>query len=271
MREVRPDDNEQLQLPINVIRILDTAKTTFKIKNGDRSNLHPAEVIPAVNELLDKLVVVRGDDELSREGQHNATLLFKAQLRSRLAFKRLVIENSLNKLAFQHVIGEIESRFNRATVSPGEMVGVLAAQSIGEPATQMTLNTFHFAGVSSKNVTLGVPRLKEILNVAKNIKTPSMTVYQEEGSTGNQESAKLLRSAVEHTTLRSVTETTEIYYDPDIQSTVIEADRDMVESYFILPGGDMEDQFRQSRWLLRIILGRRALLDKGLTVQDVAN
>ena len=271
LRSVREDDNEQLQLPINVVRILDTAKTTFKIKNGARSNLHPADVIPKVNELLDKLVVVRGDDELSRESQHNATLLFKAQLRSRLAFKRLVMENSLNKLAFQHVIGEIESRFSRAAVNPGEMVGVLAAQSIGEPATQMTLNTFHFAGVSSKNITLGVPRLKEILNVAKNIKTPSMTVYQEEGSTGNQDSAKLLRSAVEHTTLRSVTETTEIYYDPDIQSTVIEADRDMVESYFILPGGDVEDQFRQSRWLLRIILGRRALLDKGLTVQDVGN
>ena len=98
-----------------------------------------------------------------------------------------------------------------------------------------------------------------------------MTVYQEEGRIFNQESAKLLRSAVEHTTLRSVTESTEIYYDPDIQSTVIETDRDMVESYFILPGGDVDDQFRQSRWLLRIILGRRALLDKGLTVQDVGN
>lgn len=46
---------------------------------------------------------------------------------------------------------------------PGEMVGALAAQSLGEPATQMTLNTFHFAGVSSKNVTLGVPRLKVML------------------------------------------------------------------------------------------------------------
>ena len=233
LRQNKQDDNEQLQLPINVIRILDTAKTTFKIKNGARSNLHPAEVIPAVNSLLDRLLVVRGDDALSREAQHNATLLFKAQLRSRLAFKRLVMENSLNKLAFQHVLGEIESRFCRAAVDPGEMVGVLAAQSIGEPATQMTLNTFHFAGVSSKNVTLGVPRLKEILNVAKNIKTPSMTVYQERSNIGNQESAKLLRSAVEHTTLRSVTETTEVYYDPDIQSTVIEADRDMVESYFI--------------------------------------
>jgi len=277
LRENKTDDNEQLQLPINVVRILDTAKTTFKIKNGARSNLHPKEVIPQVNDLLERLQVVRNNDKpgspeekLTKEAQENATLLFKAQLRSRLAFKRLVTENSLNKLAFQHALGEIENRFCRAAVNPGEMVGVLAAQSIGEPATQMTLNTFHFAGVSSKNVTLGVPRLKEILNVAKNIKTPSITVYQEEGSTANQDTAKLLRSAVEHTTLRSVTETTEIYYDPDIQSTVIEADSDMVESYFILPGGDVDDQSRQSRWLLRIILGRRALLDKGLTVQDVA-
>ena len=270
LRQNKQDDNEQLQLPINVIRILDTAKTTFKIKNGARSNLHPAEVIPQVDQLLDRLVVIRGDDPLSREGQHNATLLIKAQLRSRLAFKRLVMENSLNKLAFQHVLGEVENRFLRAAANPGEMVGVLAAQSIGEPATQMTLNTFHFAGVSSKNVTLGVPRLKEILNVAKTIKTPSMTVYQEPHNVGNQESAKLLRSAVEHTTLRSVTETTEVYYDPDVQSTVIEADQDMVESYFILPGVESDDSNNQSKWLLRIILGRRALLDKGLTVQDVA-
>ena len=271
LRQHKQDADEDYQLPINVLRILETAKTTFKVKPGIDSNLHPAEVIPAVEKLLSRLVVVRGEDALSKEGQHNATLLFSAQLRSRLAFKRLVTQYNLNKLAFQHVLGEIESRFNRAIVSPGEMVGVLAAQSIGEPATQMTLNTFHFAGVSSKNVTLGVPRLKEILNVAKNIKTPSMTVYQESAFVGQQETAKLLRSAVEHTTLRSVTETTEIYYDPDIEATAIEADRDMVESYFILPGGEIEDRFRQSRWLLRIILGRRSLLDKGLSVQDVAN
>lgn len=62
-------------------------------------------------------------------------------------------------------------------VKPGEMVGALAAQSLGEPATQMTLNTFHYAGVSAKNVTLGVPRLKEIINVSKKPKTPSLTVF----------------------------------------------------------------------------------------------
>ena len=61
--------------------------------------------------------------------------------------------------------------------APGEMIGTVAAQSIGEPTTQMTLNTFHFAGVSAKNVTLGVPRLTEIINISKNIKTPSLSVY----------------------------------------------------------------------------------------------
>ena len=57
------------------------------------------------------------------------------------------------------------------------MCGALAAQSLGEPATQMTLNTFHYAGVSAKNVTLGVPRLKEIINISKKPKTPSLTVF----------------------------------------------------------------------------------------------
>ena len=270
LREGKLDDSEQMQLPLNVMRIFDTAKTKFRIKDGARSDLHPAEVIPKVRALLDNLVVVRGDDSLSREAQESATLLFKALLRSRLAFKRLVKEYSLNRLAFDNILGDIASRFAKAVVSPGEMVGVLAAQSIGEPATQMTLNTFHFAGVSSKNVTLGVPRLKEILNVATNIKTPSMVVYQEKANIGNQDSAKRLRSAVEHTTLRSVTESVEIYYDPEIQTTVIPSDVDMVESYFILPEDNAEDPNLQSQWLLRITLGRRKLLDKGLTVADVA-
>ena len=69
------------------------------------------------------------------------------------------------------------TKFMHAMIDAGEPVGVLAAQSVGEPSTQMTLNTFHFAGRGDMNVTLGIPRLREILMVAsKNIKTPSMTI-----------------------------------------------------------------------------------------------
>lgn len=69
-------------------------------------------------------------------------------------------------------------KYLRSLVEPGEAVGIVAGQSVGEPSTQMTLNTFHLAGHSAKNVTLGIPRLREILMTAsKKISTPSMSLY----------------------------------------------------------------------------------------------
>ncbi|XP_054647191.1 DNA-directed RNA polymerase I subunit RPA1 isoform X2 [Dunckerocampus dactyliophorus] len=71
----------------------------------------------------------------------------------------------------------LQYKWQRSLCDPGEAVGLLAAQSIGEPSTQMTLNTFHFAGRGEMNVTLGIPRLREILMVASsNIKTPMMSI-----------------------------------------------------------------------------------------------
>ena len=113
----------------------------------------------------------------------------------------------------------------QAQATPGEMVGALAAQSIGEPATQMTLNTFHFAGVSSKNVTLGVPRLKEIINISKKPKAPSLTVFLTGAAARDAEKAKNVLCRLEHTTLMKVTANTAFYYDPFPQNTVIAEDQ----------------------------------------------
>ena len=89
----------------------------------------------------------------------------------------MLLNERLNSQSLDWILGEIKSKFELSLVNPGEMVGSVAAQGMGEPATQMTLNTFHFAGVSAKNVTLGVPRLKEIINVSKAIKTPSLKIF----------------------------------------------------------------------------------------------
>ena len=269
IRQGLDDPSEGRYLPLNVGRMIQNARDKFKINNNSKSDLDPREAMPKIAALLDRLKIIRGDDELSKEADLNATLLCKAMFRSRLAFKRIVKEDKLNKLALDNILGDIENRFLRALVSSGEMVGVLAAQSIGEPATQMTLNTFHLAGVTAKTTTKGVPRLKEILNVADNIKTPNMRVYQDPQARLSQDECKQLRSKVEHTSLRSVTDETEIYYDPDIQTTVIDADRDAVESFFIIPEDNAVPIEAQSKWLLRIVLGRRQLLDKGLTVTEV--
>ncbi|KAL5615009.1 hypothetical protein BROUX41_005074 [Berkeleyomyces rouxiae] len=270
VRSVNVKGEDSLQLPLNVVRIIDMAASQFHITTSNRSDLRPEDVVPAVRDMLNRMSIVRGGDPISQEADRNATILFKAQLRSRLSFKRVAMDRRLNKLAFAHILGDLQTRWDKAFINPGEMVGVLAAQSIGEPATQMTLNTFHFAGVSSKNVTLGVPRLKEILNLATNIKTPSMQVFLD-SSNASQEDAKNLRSVVEYTNLRSVTAMTEIFYDPIVTSTNIPADMDMIESFFLIPDDSDHSNGRQSRWLLRITLDRQKMLDKGLKIEDVGN
>ncbi|KAI9809241.1 MAG: hypothetical protein M1825_002532 [Sarcosagium campestre] len=84
------------------------------------------------------------------------------------------IEGVVKKKNFETLMN---LKYLKSTVEPGEAVGIVASQSIGEPSTQMTLNTFHLAGHSAKNVTLGIPRLREILMTASaNMKTPTMTM-----------------------------------------------------------------------------------------------
>ncbi|KAI7691050.1 hypothetical protein SSS_07046 [Sarcoptes scabiei] len=147
------------------------------------------------------------------------------------------------------------------------MVGALAAQSLGEPATQMTLNTFHYAGVSAKNVTLGVPRLKEIINISKKPKTPSLTVFLTGAAARDAEKAKDVLCRLEHTTLRKVTANTAIYYDPDPLNTVILEDQEFVNVYYEMPDFDTS---RISPWLLRIELDRKRMTDKKLTMEQIA-
>lgn len=94
------------------------------------------------------------------------------------------------------------SRYQLKKVEGGAAVGAIGAQSIGEPGTQMTLKTFHFAGVASMNVTLGVPRIKEIINAAKNISTPIIEAMLL--SDQDLLLARIVKSSIEKTVLGEV-------------------------------------------------------------------
>ncbi|KAH7966257.1 hypothetical protein HPB49_014843 [Dermacentor silvarum] len=216
--------------------------------------------------LQQRLIRVRGD-HLSIQANENATFLFRALLRATLCSKRVAEEFRLSTESFEWLLGEIETRFHQSQGQPGEMVGALAAQSLGEPATQMTLNTFHYAGVSAKNVTLGVPRLKEIINISKKPKTPSLTVFLTGAAARDAEKAKDVLCRLEHTTLRKVTANTAIYYDPDPQNTVISEDQEFVNVYYEMPDFDPT---RISPWLLRVELDRKRMTDKKLTMEQIA-
>ena len=248
-------------LPGNIMRWIKNAQHQFSISRGQLLDIGPDHVFDKVRELCEKLVVVRGSDSLSKEAQGNATQLYQILIRSVLASRRVLEEFRLNRAAFDWVLETIKTRFDQAIINPGEMVGTLAAQSIGEPATQMTLNTFHLAGVGSKGVTKGVPRLKEIINVAKNLKTPSLQVFLEDRYRRSFDEVKAIQSKMEHTTLRRITASTEIWYDPDVANPTNAEDREITSVYL-----DMETEEElatYSPWVLRIKLDLKRKVDKG--------
>ena len=117
------------------------------------------------------------------------------------------VEKEVERLTSAQVesfIQQCTGKYDRATMEPGTAVGALCAQSIGEPGTQMTLKTFHFAGVASMNITLGVPRIKEIINASKKISTPIVTTVLQ--TDDDPEFARRVKGRLEKTTLGEITE-----------------------------------------------------------------
>lgn len=95
----------------------------------------------------------------------------------------------------------------------------------------MTLNTFHNAGISSKNVTLGVPRLNEVINVARTIKTPSLKIFVDPSISKDEKEVYKLGAQIEYTNLSHLISDWGIYYDPDPTTTIIQEDKKLIDLY----------------------------------------
>jgi len=124
-----------------------------------------------------------------------------------------VIEEIAEKVERENLTDKIEAiveraieEYNSHLMDPYEACGMVAAQSIGEPGTQMTMRTFHYAGVAEINVTLGLPRLIEIVDARKDPSTPMMTVYLEGVYRVNKEKAKEIANKIEVTRLINIAE-----------------------------------------------------------------
>jgi len=110
--------------------------------------------------------------------------------------------SSITERQLEAFLSTCMQKYVTKRVEPGTAVGAIGAQSIGEPGTQMTLKTFHFAGVASMNITLGVPRIKEIINASKNISTPIITAALM--SDKDVKAARVVKGRVEKTTLGEI-------------------------------------------------------------------
>jgi len=147
-----------------------------------------------------------------------------------LLIKQLQQGLTTAKLDSQDIMRAInltDNRYKRALMEPGEAVGIIAAQSIGEPGTQMTLRTFHYAGVREQNVTLGLPRLIEIVDARKAPSTPIMTIFLTGKYKKNKELAVEVARNIISTTVEDLSHA--IYEDPLEGEIVIEFDATMME------------------------------------------
>ena len=114
------------------------------------------------------------------------------------------INRELTDDELTELIRKLKAAYDRAHVEAGEAVGTVAAQSVGEPGTQMTMRTFHYAGVTELNVTLGLPRLIEIVDARKDIATPTMDIYFTEERRNDEEFVRTLANQIGKSTINDI-------------------------------------------------------------------
>ncbi len=269
-------ENKVVQIPVAFSYIINNIQGQQYINVNSMVDITPMEAF----ELIDA-----GYQTISMIHYVPPTALFKAVYYYYLNPKDLLMVKRFNRKALMILIDTVVMTYKKAIVAPGEMVGMIAAQSIGEPTTQMTLNTFHFAGVASKsNVTRGLPRIEEILSLSENTKNPSCTVYLFPNEEQDQENAKTLMHKLEHTKLRSIVDSVKICFDPDDLNTLIEEDKEIMEQYKDFEalvdecngeGAEEEganantNENNKSKWIIRLTFNVEEMLDRNLTMDDV--
>ena len=217
-------DNNNVHMPVCFTHIINNVQGMQHITKNSMVDITPLDVYDMIE-----------DNYKILEGLYYAppTQLFKAMYYYYLSPKELLVIKRFNKKALTVLLETITLMYKRALVAPGEMVGMIAAQSIGEPTTQLTLNTFHSAGVASKsNVTRGVPRIEEILSLSENPKNPSLTIYMKKDEEMDKELVRDKIPSIELTLLREIVDSVEICFDPDDMNTLIEQDKDIMSQYF---------------------------------------
>ena len=252
-----------INFPINMKRIIDNTCS----KDNSLSDMNPIEILEN-NELLKSKLRINH----SIKENKIIHILIDIHLHPSI----LLNTYKIKKEEYNSVITTIEHTFETSLVSPGEMVGAVAAQSIGEPATQMTLNTFHYAGVSAKsNVTRGIPRLKELLGATKNLKSPSTVINLKSEFAYNQNKSQYAKNKLEFTVLRDIVTKSQVYYDPKntLYETDIQEDSEMLDIYrefLLLENGEDYDYETTSPWIIRFTFNKEYMMESGIVMEDTS-
>jgi len=144
-----------------------------------------------INRLVESQRIIDSGKAATKEEITSLTKKYTKTFNPRLTYivSDALLNSKLSKAGIESVCKKGLELYDKSKAEPGQAVGIVTAQSIGEPGTQMTLRTFHTAGIAEKNVTLGLPRIIELVDARKKPATPSMDIYLDKDSKVSQEKA----------------------------------------------------------------------------------
>ena len=274
-----------INYPIPFNRIIKTC-----IKRRESSNiaatltdLTPDYILDKIEELIENLYI---------KDTEQGMIYFHILLRVYLSPKKLIIEQNFSKSMFDWIVLQVYEYFKEAIAQPSEMVGIIAAQTIGEMGTQMTLDSFHVSGTAAAvKATSGVPRLKEILSATKKTKTPTLIIYMKPdvASVKNPQMAEdgieyiderieqtksiamSIKNSIEITNLSNILEYSEIFWDSGKLDTTIEADKGILDIYkkFAALDSSANKCRSNSPWVLRMKFNKEKMNAFGLRMIDI--
>ena len=260
---------EKYNLPVNLFRL-----TQDYSKNKVNLELNPEDIVNDIDELLNSpdtrlLPGLKASDKYLLQDDRSMKYLFEIALNDYLCPKKCIFEYGLSKKDFKALLADIKFNFIKALIQPGEMVGIIAAQSIGEPTSQMTLNTKHSAGVASKSTTnMGVSRIEELLHYSKDIKTPQMTIYFDDKISADRSEVNKIASYLTHLKIKELITSAEIIYDigsnDEISKSIIE---DKVSGPFFV--NNQKAELSTMPFVFRIKLNMETMHDKETTLLDI--
>lgn len=256
---------EKFMIPVNLFRI--TQDYSTKTENLE---LTPKDILDSIEEFMtssETKLLPGANRNIKRliEDDRSLKFIFEVALHEYLSPNKCLFQYGLNKTKLTEVWKEIKINFIKAMCEPGEMVGILAAQSIGEPTTQLNLNTKHFAGVASKSgAASGVPRIIELLSFSKYIKTPQMIVYFDDKIRSDKIAVNKISSYFKFLSIKQLIESAEIYYDIGTDKKLV---KDNVSTPFFV--NNQKAEIASLPFVFRIKMNLEKMLDKETTLLDI--
>lgn len=205
---------EQISLPINCKRIMKNFSNRYK--NKTKFNMDAKTIFDMNKMLSDDLdVYLNRKNEVCSEINKYATMLFRIMIHMEFSYPMLK-QNDIGYDVYIEMLDYIKDKFYTSLLHPGHGVGVLVAQSLGEPVMQCTLNTFHHSGLGKTN---GVVKIKELITLSKNPKQRYNKIYF---NVDDEDEINMYKNQMSYTKLSDIVLQTKIYFDPDLLESNLE-------------------------------------------------